>query len=142
MNTLSKFSLSVFILVIATLFFSFTDIEKKVKTEWKGIASYYHPKFNGRKTANGEIFSNTKFTAANNFLRLGTLVKITNPVTGISVVVKINDRMNKNNNRLIDLSQAAAQKLGLIQQGVGEVIMEIIDFEDGINNLNSLLVTR
>jgi rare lipoprotein A len=96
---------------------------------WQGIASYYHPKFNGRKTSTGEIFSNTKLTAANNFLKLGTLVRIVNPKNGKSVVVKINDRMNAKNKRLIDLSQAAAEKLGLIQQGIGEVVMEVFPGE-------------
>jgi len=50
--------------------------------------------------------------------------------------------MNKSNRRLIDLSQAAAKKLGLIQQGVGEVILEVIDFEDQIANVNTLWNTR
>lgn len=102
------------------------QFKKTAQKSWKGIASYYHPKFNGRKTSTGEIFSNEKLTAANNFLKLGTMVKITNPKNNKTVVVKINDRMNARNKRLIDLSQAAAHKLGLIHQGIGEVEMEVL----------------
>lgn len=126
-----KLSLIAFVLILS-LIGTFTKAQfKKVSLQtWKGIASYYHPKFNGRKTSTGEIFSNEKLTAANNFLKLGTLVRIVNPRNGKSVVVKINDRMNAKNQRLIDLSQAAARKLGLIQQGVGEVIMEVFPGEE------------
>lgn len=130
------------IILASTLFVSFTGIEKVKDKSWKGIASYYHPKFNGRLTSTGEIFSNAKFTAANNFLRLGTLVKITNPENGKSVVVKINDRMNKHNKRLIDLSEAAARKLGLIKQGIGQVIMEVVDVDSKVRDVNSLVVLR
>jgi rare lipoprotein A len=142
MNKLTKILIFGFGIALSCFLYSFTSIKKVSNNEWHGIASYYHPKFNGRKTSTGEIFSNTKFTAANNFLKLGTLVRVTNKLNGSSVVVKINDRMNKSNKRLIDLSQAAAKKLGLIQQGVGEVILEVIDFEDQIANVNTLWNTR
>ena len=137
--SISAFTL---LLLISTLFVSFTNVEKVKNNTWKGIASYYHPKFNGRLTSTGEVFSNAKFTAANNFLRLGTLVRITNPDNGKTVVVKINDRMNKNNKRLIDLSEAAARKLGLIKQGIGEVIMEVVDADKKVKNINNLVVLR
>lgn len=99
---------------------------KATEVKWEGVASYYHPKFEGRKTANGEKFSNQLMTAANNFLPLGTIVKVTNIKNHKSVIVKINDRLNKKNKRLIDLTYFAAQKLGLIHQGIGKVCMEII----------------
>ncbi len=111
---------------VFTLTFSFTNITKVAEKKWQGIASYYHTKFNGRKTSTGEIFNNRRFTAANNFLKLGTVVKVTNLLNGRSVIVKINDRMNKNNKRLIDLSQAAAAALGLLHQGIGKVSIEIM----------------
>lgn len=113
--------------VVLNLIFSFTGIKKVAEQKWQGIASYYHPKFNGRKTSTGEIFSNSKLTAANNFLALGTKVKVTNMINGKSVIVKINDRMNKNNKRLIDLSQAAAKELDFIKDGLGRVSIEIIE---------------
>jgi rare lipoprotein A len=109
---------------------SFSRIQKISSQSWKGIASFYHHKFNGRKTANGEIFSNSKLTAANNFLSLGTLVKVMNVKNGKSVIVKINDRMNAANKRLIDLSHAAASQIGLVDQGVGEVTIELVSNAD------------
>lgn len=103
------------------------DVKQNDLLTWQGKASYYHPKFNGRKTSMGEIFSNEKLTCANNFLKLGTYIRVTNMYNGKSVVVKVNDRMHAKNKRLVDLSQAAAKKLGLIQQGIGEVCIEIVD---------------
>jgi rare lipoprotein A len=109
---------------------------------WKGIASYYHPKFNGRLTSTGEVFSNKLFTAANNFLPLNTIVRVTNPANGKSVVVRINDRMNKRNTRLIDLSEAAARQLGLIRQGIGQVLMEVMDCTANGKTHEQVLVAR
>lgn len=109
---------------------SFSQFKKEPFNVWHGIASYYHPKFNGRKTSNGEIFSNRKLTCANNFLELGTYIKVTNTINGKSVIVKVNDRMNPHNKRLIDLSQAAAARIGLIHQGLGEVHIEILSDDE------------
>lgn len=97
----------------------------------KGIASYYHPKFEGRKTATGEIFTNDKFTAASNTLRMNTYVKVTNQSNGRVVYVKINDRMNANNHRLLDLTEAAADQLGYRKAGLAKVSMEIVSEEEG-----------
>lgn len=124
---------SVLVIVLGILFVNtttFSQFRKVTGNVWKGIASYYHPKFNGRKTSNGEIFSNKKLTCANNFLQLGTYIRVTNPKNGNSVVVKVNDRMNPHNKRLIDLSQAAAAKLGLLNQGLGEVKIEVLNNEE------------
>ena len=113
-------------LLIVLTCFSFTNIQKVSEKKWQGIASYYHSKFEGRRTATGELFSNRKLTAANNFLKLGTRVRVTNLINGKSVIVKINDRMNKKNQRLIDLSHEAAKQLGFVQQGLGHVVVEIL----------------
>jgi rare lipoprotein A len=126
MKHFKKAILSLGCLLVMTLIFSFTGITKVAEKKWQGIASYYHSKFNGRRTSTGEVFSNKQLTAANNFLKLGTLVKVTNLLNGKSVIVKINDRMNQRNKRLIDLSQAAAAKLDMIRQGIGHVSIEII----------------
>ena len=93
---------------------------------WEGIASYYHAKFNGRKTASGEKFSNEALTAANNFLKFGTRVRVTNLKNGKTVDVVINDRMNARNKRLIDLSATAARALGFFGRGLCRVKIEII----------------
>lgn len=71
------------------------------------IASYYHDKFNGRSTANGEKFNNNKLTAAHKTLALGTVVRVTNVVNSKSVVVTINDRGPFTKGREIDLSKKA-----------------------------------
>jgi rare lipoprotein A len=91
-----------------------------------GIASFYANKFNGRKTANGEIFSQQKFTAAHNSLPLGTYVRVTNLRNKKTVVVKINDRLHARNKRLIDLTKAAAQKLGFVKSGLTRVKLEVL----------------
>ena len=91
-----------------------------------GTASYYSNKFNGRKTANGEIYDSKKLTAAHNGLPLGTWVKVTNQANHRSVTVKINDRLHYKNPRLIDLSGAAAKKLGFTGHGLTKVKVEVL----------------
>lgn len=92
-----------------------------------GIASYYADKFNGRRTASGETFSNGALTAAHRSLPFGSKVRVTNPANGRSVVVRINDRGPFHGNRLIDLSKSAASSLGIIQRGSGRVELALID---------------
>lgn len=89
-----------------------------------GKASYYADKFNGRKTANGETFRNRKKTAAHKTLPFGTVVKVTNLRNGRSVKVRINDRGPFVAGRHIDLSKKAARKIGMVQEGVGNVKMQ------------------
>ena len=72
-----------------------------------GVASYYHNKFNGRKTASGEVFSNNKLTAAHRTYPFGTYLKVTNVVNGKSVVVKVNDRGPYTKEKELDLSRKA-----------------------------------
>lgn len=93
----------------------------------EGKASYYHPKFNGRKTATGEIFSNQNMTAASNHFPLGTMVKVTNKQSGKFVIVKINDRMAPNSSRVIDLTELAARELCFYNQGLCTVVVEKTD---------------
>lgn len=91
-----------------------------------GLASFYAKKFHGRKTANGEIHSRDKYTAACNVLPLNTWVKVTNLRNNKTIVVKINDRLNSKNKRLIDLSRCAALKLKMISAGIAKVKVEIL----------------
>ncbi len=94
----------------------------------KGEASYYGDKLNGATTASGEIFSNSKFTAAHLTLPFGTFVKVTNPENDKSVIVRINDRgPRKSTGRIIDLSKVAAQELGFVKKGLAEVLIEEIE---------------
>ncbi len=89
-----------------------------------GTASYYANKFEGRLTANGEVFSQQKMTAACNILPLGMWIKVTNLHNGHSVIVKINDRLHYKNKRLVDLSKIAAKKMGYTGGGLTKVKVE------------------
>lgn len=91
-----------------------------------GFASFYSDKFIGRKTANGEKFSQKKLTCAHNTLPFGTYVKVTNLKNDKFVLVKVNDRLHHNNPRLVDLSRAAASKIGFSQRGVIKVKVEVV----------------
>jgi rare lipoprotein A len=91
-----------------------------------GTASFYHDKFIGRQTANGEVFSQKKLTAAHNSLPLGTWIKVTNLHNDKSVIVKINDRLHKYNPRLVDLSGAAATELGIKADSLIRVKVEVV----------------
>lgn len=101
------------------------NLQKPTK-EFYGLASFYANKFVGRKTANGEIFSQDKYTAACNVLPLGTWIKVTNLRNGKSVIVKTNDRLHPKVNRLVDLSRISAQKLNFINSGLVKVRIEVI----------------
>ena len=92
-----------------------------------GTASYYGAKFHGRRTASGEKFDMHAMTAAHRTLPFGTLVEVTNPLNGKSVTVRINDRGPFHGNRILDVSRAAATKLGLIQRGSGTVELALLD---------------
>src|SRR5450432_2204269 len=91
-----------------------------------GTASFYANKFEGRKTANGEIFSQKKLTGASNILPLNHWVRVTNTRNKLSVVIRITDRMHKDNKRLIDLSKAAAKKLNYTGYGLAHVKVEVL----------------
>jgi rare lipoprotein A len=79
----------------------------------RGVASWYGPGFHGRRTASGERFNTNSFTAAHRSLPFGTRVRVKNSKTGRSVVVRINDRGPFTRGRVIDLSKAAAQAIGM-----------------------------
>lgn len=87
----------------------------------QGMASYYADKFNGRKTASGDVFRNRKKTAAHKTLPFGTKVKVTHLKTGRSVKVRINDRGPFVKGRIIDLSKKSARKIGMLRDGISEV---------------------
>jgi rare lipoprotein A len=91
-----------------------------------GTASYYSNSFNGKKTANGEIYSHKKMTAACNVLPLGTWIRVTNLRNGKSVVVKTNDRLHTRMKRVVDLSRKAADKLDYVKSGLTRVRIEVI----------------
>lgn len=92
-----------------------------------GIASWYGPGFHGRRTANGERYNMYAMTAAHKILPLNTTVRVTNLRTGRSIHVRINDRGPFVPGRVIDLSKAAAARLGILAAGTGRVRVEAID---------------
>ena len=91
-----------------------------------GYASFYSDVFEGKKTANGEIFSQSKLTCAHNTLPFGTKIRVTNLDNEKSVVVRVNDRLHHRNPRLVDLSTAAAKELKFKGKGVVKVKVEVI----------------
>ena len=101
-------------------------------------ASWYGPKFHGKLTANGEIYDQMALTAAHKSLKFGTLLKVTNPKNGKSVIIRINDRGPYIGDRELDLSKGAATELGLIEKGVARVKIEEITLGE-INNPSAMV---
>lgn len=93
----------------------------------RGIASWYGTKFHGRTTSSGEPYDMYAMTAAHKSLPLPTYVEVTNLSNGRSAIVKVNDRGPFHDNRLIDLSYAAATKLGILAEGTGLVEVRALD---------------
>jgi len=92
----------------------------------RGIASWYGNKFHGQRTSSGETYDMYGMTAAHTRLPLPTYVRVTNLQNGRSTVVKVNDRGPFHDNRLIDLSYAAASKLGIVETGTGLVEVQAL----------------
>lgn len=96
--------------------------------ELSGEASWYGPGFQGNQTANGEIFDTRAFTAAHKTLPFGTVVRVVDPQTEKSVIVRINDRGPFKPGRVVDLSEAAAEDLDMKSRGIIEVELVIIEW--------------
>ncbi|WP_324645409.1 septal ring lytic transglycosylase RlpA family protein [Acinetobacter sp. MD2] len=92
-----------------------------------GIASWYGRQFHGRKTASGDTYDMNALTAAHRSLPLNCYIRVTNKDNGRSVVVKVNDRGPFHGNRVLDLSFAAAQRIGLTNSGTAKVSIERVD---------------
>ena len=100
--------------------------QPKVGDVQTGIASWYGPGYDGKRTSSGEVFDQDALTAAHVNWTFGTRVKVTLLSTGKSVVVRINDRFPSHKNRAIDLSRGAARQIGLIGPGTGKVKLEVL----------------
>jgi rare lipoprotein A (peptidoglycan hydrolase) len=104
-------------------------VVKTIDESLTGIASFYSANLDGTKTATGEIFRNSKFTAASNHFKLNTWVRVTNLKNQRSVIVRINDRMHpkmKKKGRVVDLSRIAARQLNFIKSGLTKVMVEVV----------------
>ena len=93
----------------------------------EGRASYYGAKFHGRRTASGQTFDMHAMTAAHPTLPFGSRVRVTNERTGKSVIVRINDRGPFVKSRIIDVSRAAAEQLGMVRSGHANVTLALLD---------------
>ena len=98
-----------------------------VGTVVEGVASWYGPGYDGKKTSSGETFDQDALTAAHAYWAFGTRVRVTLLSTGRGVVVRVNDRFPSHKGRAIDLSRGAARAIGLIGPGTGQVRLEVVE---------------
>jgi len=109
---------------------------KKSNNIITGLATYYAQKFEGGLTATGEIFRHSKLTAASNIFALNTWVKVTNILTGKSIIVRINDRMHPSmtkKGRILDLTMTAAKQLHIVNRGIAKVKIETLSDDVAAN---------
>jgi rare lipoprotein A len=116
-----------FTLIWGCALFRKEPVPLRIKGVEVGLASWYGEKFHGRRTASGEVYDMYQLTAAHKSLPLGTTVMVTHLRNGRSVMVTINDRGPFVRGRIIDLSYAAAQALGMVTEGVAKVRVEVLD---------------
>lgn len=123
MNNTPLLCLMVVVTVLTGLGVSYVPLEADTRYVEKGLASWYGNQFNGRQTASGTVFSDKEMTAAHRKLPLGTKVMVENLDTGEQVEVKVTDRgpYMDSKRRIIDLSRAAADSIGLVHPGLGRV---------------------
>jgi len=114
----------------------FVPVSATTPLQQKGVASWYGRKFHGQKTANGETYDMYAMTAAHPTLPLPSYARVTHAASGRSVIVRVNDRGPFLRGRVIDLSYAAAAKLGIIGQGSDVVMVEAITHADIRKGLN------
>ncbi|MBD5165648.1 septal ring lytic transglycosylase RlpA family protein [Helicobacter sp.] len=101
---------------------------------YDGIASWYGPKFHGKKTSNGETYSMYAHTAAHKTLPMNTIVRVTNKENGKTTIVRINDRGPFVAGRIIDLSNSAAKDIDMVGKGTAPVRLEVIGFNGTISD--------
>ncbi|TAA45327.1 septal ring lytic transglycosylase RlpA family protein [Pseudoxanthomonas winnipegensis] len=119
---------------------NYTVLDTAADYEETGLASYYGQKFHGRKTSNHEVYDMYQFTAAHKTLPLPSFALVTNLDNGKNVIVRINDRGPFHDGRVIDLSYAAAVKLGITGRGTGRVEVKALHPDDP--KLPALLASR
>ena len=112
-----------FILIVVMSMISLVGFAQKES----GTASYYHNKFDGRKTSSGEVFRQNLYTCAHKTLPFGTMLKVTNLSNDSTVVVKVNDRLPMRSKRVIDLSLVAAKQLNFVSKGLTKVELEKVN---------------
>ena len=125
---MKKLFIGLFCIISASWLFAQSQIIAQ-----EAYASYYGEEFHGRQTANGEIYDMNAFTAAHRTLPFGSVLEVSNLDNGTSVFVRVNDRGPFVANREIDLSKAAANAIGMIQQGIARVSIKLVSSPTPIN---------
>jgi rare lipoprotein A len=97
----------------------------------KGIASYYADKFHGRITYSGEVYDMYDCTAAHPTYPMGTIIRVTNETNLKTIIIPINDRMPFRDDRIVDLSYGTAEELDMVQAGIANVIIEVLEWGKG-----------
>ena len=120
------FSLSALLFLLICLLSACAPSFSRAPNAAEGVASWYGPGFDGKLTANGEVFDTNKLTAAHQTLPFDTLVRVTNLENNRVVVVRVNDRGPFVGGRILDLSQAAAERLDMIGNGTAKVRLELL----------------
>jgi len=109
----------------------------------QGVASWYGKRYHGRKTSSGEVYDMYGMSAAHTTLPIPSFAKVVNPANGKAVIVRVNDRGPFKSDRLIDLSYAAAHKLGLVANGSGTVEVTAIDTSpEALKNTANITVAK
>lgn len=122
------------------LFSSFACEQQPEPYTQTGEASYYARMLEGRPTASGEIYRKDSLTAAHNDLPLGTIIKVTNLENEKEVTVEINDRGPYAKDRILDLSRSAAKKLGMINHGIAQIELEVVEPAPGYSISDSVAI--
>ncbi|OAI18207.1 hypothetical protein A1359_05150 [Methylomonas lenta] len=124
---LVKTMLSVSLMSFCSISLAKVEKQKNEQTSDGGIASFYSDKLHGRATTSGETYDKYELTAAHKSLPMGTRLLVTNLKNNRSVIVKVNDRLQRPNKHIIDLSKKAAKELGFVHAGLTKVKIEILD---------------
>jgi|SRR6185436_18031380 len=130
------------IIIILFLFYFFKnhtgDYSPSKKYSEQGYASFYAENFHGKKTANGELFNMADYTAAHRTLAFGTYLRVTNLKNNFSIIVRVNDRGPYSKNRIIDLTEGAARRIGSYKHGIARVKLEEMDLLQFTPELDSI----
>jgi rare lipoprotein A len=121
MNNIKIFLFSALVMIVCLKCFS--------PTSEIGFASFYNDKFEGKITASGQVYDQRKLTAAHRTLPFNTRIRVTNLKNKRAIIVIVNDRGPFAKDRILDLSKAAAIKLGFIKNGVTKISLEILSDE-------------
>ena len=116
-----------FLISIAIVILFINTADAQVGFTQEGMASYFADEFEGRTTASGERFSHKKATCAHASIPFGALVKITNLENNLSAIVRVNDRGPFAPDRIIDVSQSVAQRLGMVGKSLTKVLVEVVE---------------